>query len=182
MQDTTLEALEWNRSNGHLVQGGADPYLLHVPTTAVFGLDELGLAVLELCRPKGGRSVDELIERLAGTYEPARVRSFAAELRTLEVLQPAGGLRPVNPGAVQVRSHPLSTLVLNVNTGCNLSCTYCYKEDLAKPADGRKMNFVTAARSVDLLLEAGAARDRVNIVFFGGEPLSNVALIKQVVA
>src|SRR5260370_40138224 len=44
------------------------------------------------------------------------------------------------------------------------------------------MNFVPAARSVDLLLEAGAARDRVNIVFFGGEPLTNVALIKQVVA
>ena len=42
------------------------------------------------------------------------------------------------------------------------------------------MDFVTAARSVDLLLKAGAARERVNIVFFGGEPLSNVALIKQV--
>ena len=82
---------------------------------------------------------------------------------------------------MQVSSYPLSTLVLNVNTGCNLSCTYCYKEDLAKPSDGRKMNFVTAARSVDLLLEAGAARDRINIVFFGGEPLTNVALIKQVV-
>ena len=70
---------------------------------------------------------------------------------------------------------------MNVNTGCNLSCTYCYKEDLAKPADGRKMDFLTAARSVDLLLAAGAARRRVNIVFFGGEPLSNISLIKQVV-
>src|SRR5260370_5109229 len=96
------------------------------------------------------------------------------------MLQPAGSLRPINPSSVKVSAYPLSTLVLNVNTGCNLSCTYCYKEDLAKPKDGRKMNFVTAARSVDLLLEAGAARDRVNIVFFGGEPLSNVALIKQV--
>ena len=43
------------------------------------------------------------------------------------------------------------------------------------------MDFATAARSVDLLLEAGAARDRVNIVFFGGEPLTNVPLIRQVV-
>ena len=60
--------------------------------------------------------------------------------------------------------------MLNVNTGCNLSCTYCYKEDLEKPANGRKMDFVTAARSVDLLLKAGAARGRLNIVFFGGEP------------
>ena len=179
---TTAESLEWNRTNGHLVRGGADSYLLHVPTTAVFGLDDMGLAVLEHCRAKGGLSVDELVARLAGIYEPARVRAFAGELRTLEVLQPAGSLRPINPAAVEVRSYPLSTLVLNVNTGCNLSCTYCYKEDLAKPAEGRKMDFVTAARSVDLLLKTGASRERLNVVFFGGEPLTNVPLIQQVTA
>jgi len=38
-----------------------------------------------------------------------------------------------------------------------------------------------AARSVDLLLRQAAARSRVGIVFFGGEPLTNVALIRQVV-
>ena len=176
------ERLEWNSWNGHLVLTDVDAYLLHVPTTAVFGVDALGLSVIEHCREEGGRSVDELAALLEGRFPEGRVRAFAAELRTLEMLQPSGSLRPINPSSVKVNAYPLSTLVLNVNTGCNLSCTYCYKEDLAKPADGRKMNFATAARSVDLLLEAGAARDRVNIVFFGGEPLTNVALIKQVVA
>jgi uncharacterized protein len=178
----TAERLEWNSWNGHLVRTDADAYLLHVPTTAVFGVDALGLSVIEYCSEPGGRSVDELTALLEGRYPEGRVRAFAAELRTLEMLQPSGSLRPINPSSVKVNAYPLSTLVLNVNTGCNLSCTYCYKEDLATPKDGRKMNFVTAARSVDLLLAAGAARDRVNIVFFGGEPLTNVALIKQVVA
>jgi uncharacterized protein len=176
------ERLEWNSWNGHLVRTDADAYLLHVPTTAVFGVDALGLSVIGYCSEQGGRSVDELADLLADRYPPARVRAITLELRTLEMLQPSGSLRAINPSSVKVNAYPLSTLVLNVNTGCNLSCTYCYKEDLAKPADGRKMNFVTAARSVDLLLEAGAARDRVNIVFFGGEPLTNVALIKQVVS
>src|SRR5882672_10989727 len=179
---TTTERLEWNPWNGHLVRtGAAEAFLLHVPTTAVFGVDPLGLSVIEQCRSAGGRSIDELVDLLAERFSPVRVRAFAAELRKLEMLQPSGTLRPINPTRVKVSSYPLSTLVLNVNTGCNLSCTYCYKEDLAKPADGRKMDFVTAARSVDLLLAAGAARERVNIVFFGGEPLSNIALIKQVV-
>jgi uncharacterized protein len=180
MQPT--ERLEWNSWNGHLVRAGEEAYLLHVPTTAVFGVDGLGLEVIGHCRQSGGRSVDELVAALADRYPPARVRAFAAELRTLEMLQPSGSLRPINPKSVAVKAYPLSSLVLNVNTGCNLSCTYCYKEDLAKPKDGRKMDFATAARSVDLLLEAGAARERLNIVFFGGEPLTNVALIKQVVA
>ncbi len=178
---TATARLEWNSWNGHLVRSDADAYLLHVPTTAVFGVDALGLSVIEHCRESGGRSVEELVALLADRYPPARVRAFAAELQTLGMLQPSGSLRPINPRSVKVNAYPLSTLVLNVNTGCNLSCTYCYKEDLAKPAAGRKMDFATAARSVDLLLEAGAARERINIVFFGGEPLTNVALIKQVV-
>src|SRR5258706_9339036 len=178
----TADRLEGNSWNGHLVRTDADAYLLHVPTTAAFGVDANGLPVIEYSREQGARSVGELAALRADRYPPARVRAFAAELRTLEMLQPSGSLRPINPSSVKVNAYPLSTLVLNVNTGCNLSCTYCYKEDLAKPKDGRKMNFVTAARSVDLLLEAGAARDRVNIVFFGGEPLTNVPLIKQVVA
>ena len=179
--NTTTERLEWNCWNGHLVRADADAFLLHVPTTAVFGVEPLGLSVIEHCKEAGGRSVDELVALLADRYPPSRVRAFAAELRKLEMLQPSGSLKPINPTSVKVNAYPLSTLVLNVNTGCNLSCTYCYKEDLAKPAAGRKMDFVTAARSVDLLLEAGAARKRVNIVFFGGEPLTNAALIKQVV-
>jgi uncharacterized protein len=178
----TQERLEWSAWNGHLVRSETDAYLLHVPTTAVFGVDALALAVIDLCRERGGRSVDELVALLAARHAPARVRAFVAELRKMEMLQISGSLRPINPAGVQVNSYPLSTLVLNVNTGCNLSCTYCYKEDLEKPANGRKMDFLTAARSVDLLLKAGAARERLNIVFFGGEPLTNVPLIQQVTA
>ena len=43
------------------------------------------------------------------------------------------------------------------------------------------MDFETAAKSIELLLREGKARDRINIVFFGGEPLTNLPLIKQVV-
>ena len=175
------DRLEWNRWNGHLVREEPHAYLLHVPTTAVFSVDELGIAVLDLCAEGGGRSTDDLVSQLADRFPPQRVRSFVAELRNLEVLQPSGSLRPINPTSVKVASFPLSTLVLNVTTGCNLSCTYCYKEDLVKPANAKKMDFTTAARSIDMLLEAGKERDRINVVFFGGEPLSNMTLIRQVV-
>ena len=176
------DRLEYNAANGHLVGGAPDAYLLHVPTTALFGIDAAGLAVLAACPRGGGRSVDELVALLAARFPPERVRAVAAELARLEVLQPSGSLRPINPASARLAEYPLSTLVLNVNTGCNLACSYCYKEDLAKPADGRRMDFATAARSVDLLFRAGAARERINIVFFGGEPLTNVPLIRDVVA
>jgi uncharacterized protein len=43
------------------------------------------------------------------------------------------------------------------------------------------MGFETAVRSIDLLLRESPDRDSYNIVFFGGEPLSNLPLIRQVV-
>lgn len=117
---TTTERLAWNRSNGHLVQDGNEAYLLHVPTTAVFGVDALAVAVIGECREPGGASVDELVMRLAGLYAPDRVRALAEQLHSLEMLQPPASLKPINPAGVKVGSYPLSTLVLNVNTGCNL--------------------------------------------------------------
>lgn len=175
------ETLQFNPSNGHLVRESGEAFMLHVPTTALFGMDPIGLQLLDLCR-NTPMSEDELVASLASSYEPARIRSLIGELRKLEVLQPSNALHAINPTAQKVQNTPLSTVVLNVNTGCNLHCTYCYKEDLAVPREGRKMDFVTAARSIDLLFDAGANREQLNVVFFGGEPLTNLPLIKDVVA
>jgi len=83
------------------------------------------------------------------------VREFVAELRTLELLQPSGSLRPINPAAVKVASYPLSTLVLKRQHGLPTCHARMLQGRSLQPADGRKMDFVTAARSVDLLLKTG---------------------------
>ncbi|MCB2142716.1 MAG: 4Fe-4S cluster-binding domain-containing protein, partial [Rhodobacteraceae bacterium] len=46
---------------------------------------------------------------------------------------------------------------------------------------GRRMAFDTAVRSIDLLLRESPDQQSYNIVFFGGEPLSNLGLIRDVV-
>src|SRR5690606_10902708 len=78
-----------------------------------------------------------------------------------------------------VTRFPLSTIVLNVTTGCNLACSYCYKEDLTTPAKSRDMDLETARRSVDLLFAECGDRPRVNVVFFGGEPLRRFSFIRE---
>ena len=54
------ERLEFNAWNGHVVRGDGAAYMLHVPTTAVFGVDDLGLAVIDAFRVRGGRSRNSL--------------------------------------------------------------------------------------------------------------------------
>jgi uncharacterized protein len=171
----------YNSANGHVVRFGGRAMLLHVPTTALFELDELGQAVISLAEEELEFDSEYFQGAVTQRFAQRDVADFVARLTELEIFQVRGSERAINPGRVNVETYPLSTLVLNVNTGCNLSCTYCYKEDLQTPMRGERMEFAVAARSVELLLEQAAARDAISIVFFGGEPLTNVPLIRQVV-
>ncbi len=166
--------------NAHRVDLDGRRILFHVPTTSLFELDDVAAELLELCAGQAEISEADVQSRFDGRHPPARVVETIQELLDLEILQ-NGVPRPLNQPPVAVQHYPLSTLVLNVNTGCNLSCSYCYKEDLATPDQGQKMTFETAARAFELLLAEGAARERLNLVFFGGEPLSNLPLLRAMV-
>ena len=170
--------------NIHRVDVEGRPLLFHIPTSSLFQLDGVGRDLLDLFRdddaPKG--VTPEMVRnRFDGLHEPETVVETIKEMIELEVLSDGRPLRPEHK-RFDIRNFPLSTIVLNTNTGCNLSCTYCYKEDLEVPANGTKMEFDTAVRSIEMLLEEGSIRDRFNVVFFGGEPLSNMPLIRDVVA
>ncbi len=172
--------MQFNPANGHVVRLPGRSLLFHVPTSALFELDELGEAVIEGTRADA--EAHALEAGLTGRFAASEIRACIERLAALEVLQDVQhGRGAINPRAPDITSYPLSTIVLNVNTGCNLGCRYCYKEDLATPKRGEKMSFEVAARSVDLLLAQSAGRERIGIVFFGGEPLTNVPLIRQVV-
>ncbi|MGH8320034.1 MAG: quinohemoprotein amine dehydrogenase maturation protein [Steroidobacteraceae bacterium] len=171
----------FDSANAHLVPLAGRTMVLHVPTTALFELDELGVAVLSVLEAEAELDTEQIRGRLSERFTGEAVGECIDKLMQLHILRSEDGSRPINPSGVRVEAYPLSTIVLNVNTGCNLACRYCYKEDLAVPAQGKRMGMDVAARSVDLLLSQGSSRERVSIVFFGGEPLTNMPLIRQVV-
>jgi uncharacterized protein len=166
--------------NSHEVSVDGRRILFHVPTTSLFELDALAADVLDLFREQPEVSETDVRRRFDGRHPPERVLETLEELLDLEIIH-NGRPRPANHPPVAIANYPISTLVLNVNTGCNLSCSYCYKEDLATPDRGQRMAFETAAQSFELLLAEAKERKRVNLVFFGGEPLSNMPLIRQMI-
>ena len=80
----------------------------------------------------------------------------------------------------------LSKITLQVTQGCNLRCKYCiYSEDSnvhQRSHSNKRMSWETAKRSIDFLWEHSVDSKRVNIGFYGGEPLLEFPLIKQIVA
>jgi sulfatase maturation enzyme AslB (radical SAM superfamily) len=74
------------------------------------------------------------------------------------------------PTPAQIRS-----LEVVLTAGCNLRCSYCYQNE-KKP---RRMDWTTLRASVDLLL--GSEHRDVEVLFLGGEPLLEFALIRRAV-
>lgn len=169
-------------NNLHEVQVDGTRMLFHIPSTSLFALDPLTEALLDRIR-QDSHTVDTLTTQMRQRFQPQDIATALGELFALELIGDGMHLMPgLSKVAHRFDQFPLTTMVLNVNTGCNLSCTYCYKEDLETPDHGHTMSFETARDSIELLLDESPDEPRYNIVFFGGEPLTNLKLIKQVVA
>lgn len=172
--------LHFQPQNAHRVRVEDRDLLFHIPTTSLFEIDDLDGAVLGFFAERGRVAEADVRARFDG-HDPEEVTRRIRSLLDLDIVTDGGPPKPERP-AVKIENFPLTTIVLNVNTGCNLSCSYCYKEDLDTPSKGRRMAFETAVQSIGLLLRESPDRDSYNIVFFGGEPLSNFGLIRDVVA
>lgn len=172
-------ALHVDHHSFHDLRVGDRRVLLHIPSNGLFDLDPVSADVLDFLKERDHISADQVQERFTGQLAADAVADALRDLRDLGVVGAAAAAAEADEG-IAIDEFPLSTIVLNVNTGCNLSCSYCYKEDLASPAAGEKLDADTAKRAVDLLLVQGAARKRLSIIYFGGEPLSNMALIRTV--
>ena len=76
---------------------------------------------------------------------------------------------------------PVKAMCLHIAHDCNLRCEYCFAStgDFGK---GRKlMTFETGKKAIDFLLEKSEDRQTLELDFFGGEPLMNFDVVKQIV-
>lgn len=70
-------------------------------------------------------------------------------------------------------------LTLNVTSGCNMACKYCFATTSAKK---KAMPLKVAEQAIRNMLENNPADELFTLYFFGGEPLLHKAFIKDVVA
>jgi len=72
-------------------------------------------------------------------------------------------------------------LALCVAQSCNLSCIYCYAEESGSNCKNQLMEFDVAKKTIDYLIENSKNIKNLHIQFFGGEPLLNFKVMKQIV-
>lgn len=80
-------------------------------------------------------------------------------------------------------NNKVSSIILQVTQNCNFRCEYCVYSGSYnnRVHTNKRMSIETAKKAVDYLLEHSKDNNNINISFYGGEPLLEFDLIKQVV-
>jgi len=76
---------------------------------------------------------------------------------------------------------PLKALCLNVAHVCNMNCGYCFASQGDFGLKPSLMSFPTGQRALDFLVENCGGVKSLEIDFFGGEPLLNAGVVKELV-
>ena len=79
-------------------------------------------------------------------------------------------------------SKVIKALCLHVAHTCNLNCSYCFASQGKYQGDRALMSFEVGKRAFDFLIEHSGTRKNLEVDFFGGEPLMNWDVVKQLVA
>ena len=105
----------------------------------------------------------------------------------IEELKSAGKLfapdtfRPIAGELKKRTSGVVKALCLHIAHTCNLNCSYCFASQGKYHGDRAVMSFEVGKRALDFLVENSGTRRNLEVDFFGGEPLMNFGVVKQLV-
>ncbi len=88
---------------------------------------------------------------------------------------------PIATAFKEKSGNVIKALCLHVAHTCNLNCSYCFASQGKYHGERAVMSFETGKRALDFLVENSGTRKNLEVDFFGGEPLMNWQVVKDLV-
>ncbi|MGN1016772.1 MAG: thioether cross-link-forming SCIFF peptide maturase [Faecousia sp.] len=115
-------------------------------------------------------------EELGECYDQVVSLKEAGKLFTPDTFAPMADTLKKKTGGV------VKALCLHIAHTCNLNCSYCFASQGKYHGDRAVMSFEVGKRALDFLVEHSGTRRNLEVDFFGGEPLMNFQVVKDLVA
>ncbi len=178
----------------HQYQNNGYNIVLDVVSGAVHVVDELCYDVIaalsegvkepaaaELRDPE---VLEELVQKLGVSYGEDDIKDALADVTELTE---AGQLFVEDTyesmiGEVKKRKTVVKALCLHIAHDCNLACRYCFAEEGEYHGRRAMMSFEVGKKALDFLIANSGSRRNLEVDFFGGEPLMNWQMVKDLVA
>ncbi len=154
--------------------------VLDVCSGSVHVTDDVTYDVIALYETCSG---EEILSKLSPVYGREETEEALSEI---EALKEAGQLFTEDEYESYItdfkqRKTVVKALCLHIAHDCNLACRYCFAEEGEYHGRRALMSFEVGKKALDFLIENSGGRRNLEVDFFGGEPLMNWEVVKQLV-
>ena len=172
----------------HQYQLGGYHIVLDICSGSVHVVDPLAYDMIALYEdtPRG-EVIRQMLEKYAADkeitdadisecYDDITSLKEAGRLFTPDNFAPmAGQLKAKTAGVIKA-------LCLHIAHTCNLNCSYCFASQGKYHGERAVMSFEVGKQALDFLVANSGTRRNLEVDFFGGEPLMNFQVVKDLVA
>ena len=175
------------RNNGYNI-------VLDVYSGAVHLVDDLCYRMLELLQEgkedptieslEQPETKEMLLERMQDTYKKEDIEDALDDIKELtrEGRLFTEDVYESYVGEVKKRKTVVKALCLHIAHDCNLACKYCFAEEGEYHGRRALMSYEVGRKALDFLIRNSGSRRNLEVDFFGGEPLMNWQVVKDLVA
>ncbi|MBO4685121.1 MAG: thioether cross-link-forming SCIFF peptide maturase [Lachnospiraceae bacterium] len=169
----------------HQYKMGGRNIVMDIASGSIHEVDDATYDMIELYGKEDRESVVKTIADRYPDLEEGEAAEIYDELSELaaegklfaeDTFAPMAGELKARTGGV------VKALCLHVAHSCNLNCSYCFASQGRFHGERALMSFETGKRAIDFLVENSGSRRNLEVDFFGGEPLLNWEVVKQIVA
>ena len=128
--------------------------------------------------------IAKAVSHFQGTYAENDVREALEELNALIEAGQLFAEDVYEPYVKEFKKREtvVKALCLHIAHDCNLACKYCFAEEGEYHGRRALMSFEVGKKALDFLIANSGSRRNLEVDFFGGEPLMNFEVVKQLVA
>ena len=172
----------------HQYKLGGYNIVLDIASGAVHAVDDIAYDIIAMFENK---TKDEILREINKKYcgkdgvceaDTEECYDQIAELKSSgQLFSPdtfenmAGTLKEKTAGVIKA-------LCLHIAHTCNLNCSYCFASQGKYHGERAVMSLEVGKRALDFLIENSGSRRNLEVDFFGGEPLLNFEVVKELVA
>lgn len=155
--------------------------VLDVNSGAVHVVDDMTYEIIALFELN---TKEDIIDQLSSQYKKEEILEALEEIQELK-----------NEGALftedeyedyieglKDRPTVVKALCLHIAHDCNLACKYCFAEEGEYHGRRALMSYDVGKKALDFLIAHSGNRKNLEVDFFGGEPLMNFQVVKDLVA
>ena len=171
----------------HQYKNNGYDIVLDVNSGAIHVVDDVTYDVIEMYAARenvADASEEEIVTALSGKYGKEEVEEAIDEVQTLIKNEELFTKDTYENYMMDFKKRPtvVKALCLHIAHDCNLACRYCFAEEGEYHGRRALMSFETGKKALDFLIANSGNRRNLEVDFFGGEPLMNWQVVKDLVA